>query len=106
MTDVNLDDCTLTDLKALQKDLAKAIAGFSNRKKVEARQVLEARARELGFSLAELTGANASRKSLVTRSKTYQNPENPGVTWSGRGRQPAWFKRALEAGMTPDSLAL
>jgi DNA-binding protein H-NS len=28
----------------------------------------------------------------------YRHPENPGVTWSGRGRKPPWVKEAIAKG--------
>lgn len=28
----------------------------------------------------------------------YRHPENPQLTWSGRGRRPAWIRDAIEAG--------
>lgn len=102
----DLHSLWLAELKALQKDVAKAIAEFSNRKKTEAVQALEAHAKELGFSLAELTGAKKTRKSAGPKAAKYRHPENAEVTWSGRGRQPSWFKSALEAGKSPQTMAV
>jgi DNA-binding protein H-NS len=36
----------------------------------------------------------------------YRHPENPSLTWSGRGRKPLWFVAALEAGKSADDLAI
>ena len=37
----------------------------------------------------------------------YRNPSDPTKTWSGRGRQPAWFAKALRRrGATADSLLI
>jgi DNA-binding protein H-NS len=106
MTSFNLDTLSLTELKSLQKDVTKAIAEFSDRKKTEAMQALEAHAKELGFSLAELTGGKKMRKSSGPAGAKYRHPENAEVTWSGRGRQPGWFKDAVVAGKTPESMAV
>ncbi len=35
---------------------------------------------------------------------TYRNPENPGQTWSGRGKQPPWVKEARKDGATLEEL--
>ena len=83
-----------------------AIGGFSDRKKQEAISALEARAQELGFSLAELKGVKKQRKSTGTAGPKYRRPENPNVTWSGRGRKPRWFADALAAGKKPVTLAI
>jgi hypothetical protein len=35
----------------------------------------------------------------------YRNPSNPILTWSGRGKRPAWVNEALASGMTLEDLA-
>ena len=83
---------SLQELKRLQRDLERAIASFEQRQLAAARAELEARARELGFSLAELVTAKSKRAAAEPR---YRNPANPEETWSGRGRQPRWLTVAL-----------
>lgn len=58
---MDLTTLTLPELKKLQKDLQRAIASYAVRQKAAAMAELEARAKELGFSLAELTGAAAAK---------------------------------------------
>jgi len=37
----------------------------------------------------------------------YRDPSDPSVTWTGRGRQPAWFVQALKRrGVTEESLLI
>ena len=105
MTNLDSNSLTLADLKQLQKDIGKAIAGFEDRKKAEARTALEAQAKELGYTLAELVGQPVARVRAAAAPK-YRHPENAAVTWSGRGRKPHWFIDALADGMTEDSLAV
>ena len=50
MTTLNLNSLTLPELKQLQKDVDKAVAGFEDRKKSEARTLLEGQAKELGYT--------------------------------------------------------
>jgi DNA-binding protein H-NS len=95
----------LKELKDLQSQVAKAIATFEDRKKKEALSELEEKARALGFSLAELTGATLARKRAPATAK-YANPANKAETWSGRGRKPRWFEAALNAGKSPEQLAI
>jgi len=104
MTD--FDTLSLDELKALQKDVAKAIVGFEARKLKEARVAVAAKAQEMGFTLAELSDGAASSKSKSVAPPKYRHPENPAMTWSGRGRQPAWYKAAVESGMTADGLLI
>ncbi len=56
MADYDLEALSLSELKKMQKDVAKEIATFEDRQKAEARAKVEALARELGYSLAELVG--------------------------------------------------
>ena len=102
---VDLNEMSLKELKELQGQVAKAIANFEDRKKKAALAELEEKARELGFSLAELTGATAPRKRAPATAR-FANPANPADTWSGRGRKPRWFAEALAAGRKPEDLAI
>ena len=103
--EIDLNALSLRELKDLQNGVSRAIASFEDRKKKEALAELEEKARQMGFSLAELTGAATLRKRTPAVAK-YANPANPSDTWSGRGRQPRWFAAALAAGKTPESLAI
>ena len=102
---LDLNSMSLKELKDLQGQVAKAIANFEDRKKKAALVELEEKARELGFSLAELTGATVVRKRAPATAK-YANPANPADTWSGRGRKPRWFAAALAKGKSASDLAI
>ena len=106
MTAIDLSDLSLKDLKQLQKDVAKAVDGFETRKKTEALSILAAKAQEFGFSLADLMGVITPRKSSGPAGAKYCHPENPEITWSGRGRQPAWFKVVVNAGQSAETMAI
>jgi DNA-binding protein H-NS len=102
---IDLNNLSLKELKDLQAQVAKAISSFEDRKKKLALAELEDKARELGFSLAELTGAVVTRKRSPAMAK-YANPADASDTWSGRGRKPRWFDAALKAGKRPEDMAL
>lgn len=105
MADYDLEALSLSELKKLQKDVAKAIATFEDRQKAEARSKVEAFARDLGYTLAELA-ATETKTSRAPAAAKYRHPENPALTWSGRGRKPQWFVEALEVGKTASDLAI
>ena len=105
MADYDLEVLSLSELKKMQKDVAKAISTFEDRQKAEARAKVEAFARDLGYSLAELVGTETKTARAPAPAK-YRHPENPALTWSGRGRKPQWFVDALEAGKTAAELAI
>lgn len=87
MADFNLEALSLKELQQLQKDLAKAISTYEDRQKAEARAKLDAIAKEMGYSLADLMGVEVKTTRAPAAAK-YRHPENTTLTWSGRGRKP------------------
>lgn len=67
--------------------------------------MVTAAAQELGYNLEELVGSK-SKSPKTTAAPKYRHLDNPEQTWSGRGRQPAWFREAVAAGASPDGLAI
>ena len=106
MTLIDLNTLSLKELKQLQRDLEKAIVGYEDRQKAGARAELEAKAKEMGFTLAELLPGVDSKKTRAPAHAKYQHPKNSDLTWSGRGRKPLWFVEALAAGKTPEDLSI
>lgn len=96
----DLNSLSMKELKELQSQVAKAIAEFEERRKRQALAELEEKAKAMGFSLAELTGAVKTRKRSPSVAK-YANPADKSDTWSGRGRKPRWFSDALAKGKKP-----
>ena len=105
MADFNLEAMSPKELRQLQKDLAKAISTYEDRQKAEARTKLEAIAKEMGYSLAELISVEVETTRAPAVAK-YRHPENAGITWSGRGRKPQWFSDALASGKTADQMEI
>ena len=79
MPDFNLAVLSLADLRDLQKSVAKAISTFEDRHKAEARAKLEAIAKEMGYSLADLIGVEVKTTRAPAVAK-YRHPENAAVT--------------------------
>lgn len=105
MTDIDLNALSLAELKQLEKSVAKAITSFEDRRKAEARAAAEAVAKEHGFSLGELAEMAPAQKRATVAPK-YRHPENPEISWSGRGRKPAWIVEGLEAGKSLNDFAI
>ena len=94
---MNLENMNLKELKDLQEKVAIAIFEFNKRQKAEARAAAVAAARAYGFSLEEVLGEEKSKKKSKVAAK-YAHPENPELTWTGRGRTPKWVSAACAAG--------
>ena len=100
MPKIDLDKFSREELVQLRKDVDKAITSFDERRRQEALAAVEAKAKEMGFSLGDLYAA--SKQANSPRPAKFRHPENPELTWSGRGRQPQWYKDAIEAGASPE----
>jgi DNA-binding protein H-NS len=103
---MDLNNLTLSELKKLHSDVTKTIDNYEDRKKKAARSELEARAKEMGFSLAELVGDAPNAVKRRPAAAKYGHPENSSLTWTGRGRKPKWVTEALAAGKTLSDLAI
>ena len=103
---MNIDDLSLKELKDLQAKVSKAISTFEDRKNKNALAELEEKARAMGFSLAELTGAVNKIRRRAPATPKYANPADKSDTWSGRGRKPRLFAAALKAGKSPEDLSI
>lgn len=101
----DLGKMSMEELKQLKKDVDAAIKGFAERRRAEALKAIEAVAKEHGMSVDEIVGLKGKKRKGKTPPK-YVNPANPAETWSGRGRQPAWFKSAITAGKSPESMEI
>jgi len=106
MAKINLEKLSLDELNELQKNVTKAIANFEDRKRAEAKKALELVAKEHGMSLEAILGGKKKRKVKAPVAPKYRNPQNTDETWSGRGRQPAWFKSALAKGTKPEKMEI
>ena len=104
---MDLNELSLAELKKLQKSVAATIANFADRGKARARAELEAKARELGYDLASLTGKNQSgKRTRAPAAAKYRNPADATATWTGRGRKPRWFIAAIASGKSEDDLTI
>lgn len=105
MDNIDLSEMSLQELKALERDVTKAIKTFEDRQLAKARAELQEHARRLGFNLETVLEAKPQARRSLSKPK-YRNPDDPEVTWTGRGRKPRWFVKAMEAGVSEDSLKI
>jgi DNA-binding protein H-NS len=99
MAKMDLEKLSLDELKSLRKDVDKAIGDYEKRRRQEALAAAESAASAAGYSLSELLGEVKGKKGKGTvNPPKYRHPENAALTWTGKGRQPAWIKEAVEKG--------
>lgn len=109
----DLKSMTRKELEKLKTGVEKALARLETQDKKAALAAAEKAAAAHGFSLAEITGSDGPMKTRKAKTgpKTvsaprYKNPDDATQTWTGKGRQPTWFKSALSAGKSPDSMEI
>ena len=109
----DLKSMTRKELEKHLKDVQKALQSAKARDHREARKAAERAAAEYGFSLDQLSDDAAKpRKAVKGKAKKtkvkpmYANPADPSQTWTGKGRQPNWFREAVSNGASPDSLKI
>lgn len=114
---------SLPELREMATELTQVIGEKEKSEKVALAADIETLAKERGFSLTDILplfpnlapsiapepqkkpAAKADRSGGTVPPK-YRNPANSAETWSGRGRKPAWMQAHLDAGGTPDQLAI
>ncbi len=101
----DLENMDLKELKSLQKDVAKAINDYEERKRHEALSAAQKKVAEFGFKLEDLMGGKG-KKPKANGVARYAHPENPTKTWTGKGRKPAWVNEHLDAGKPLEDLAI
>lgn len=107
---MNLDELSLDELKQLQKDVERAMATLEQRRKKEALEAVKAAAAQYGMELSDVlgdaAGGKSKRKSASTGVPQYAHPDNPDLTWTGRGRRPNWIIAHEEAGGSLEDLKI
>lgn len=104
--EIDLEKLDLGELKTLAKDIEKAVKKREADNVKKAREAAETAAREYGYSLEEIMGTRSSSRAASSSEAKFRHPENPALTWSGRGRQPQWFKDAIASGKDPEDLSI
>ena len=105
---MDLGKLSLDELKQLRKDVESQIESYTRRKRAEAKKAIEAVAKQHGLSLDEIVSDDkpkGKRRKPKAPAK-FANPNNKSETWSGRGRQPQWYKDAIAAGKKPEAMAV
>ena len=104
----NFSSYSVDDLNRMKVKIDQEIERKKKAQKEEAVKAAEEAAKSFGFALSELLSDKPAKKA-ASKSKLpakFRNPANEADTWTGRGRQPQWFKDALAAGKSPEDLEI
>ena len=98
------------ELEKLLNSVSKALASAKARDQREAKKA----AAEFGFSLGEISEADGTVQKKTKAKKApkkpskpaFANPEDKTQTWTGKGRQPNWYRAQIAAGVEPDAMRI
>ncbi|SHE90609.1 DNA-binding protein H-NS [Loktanella atrilutea] len=99
------------ELEKLRKDVEVALEKVESREMKLAHDAAAKAAADYGFSLDELNNMPAAVKRSGKSGKSmsapkYRNPADETQTWTGKGRQPEWYKAAMAEGTDPQTLEI
>jgi DNA-binding protein H-NS len=97
---IDLSKLSIEELQILARDIEAEIQGRREADRERVRQQMLELANSVGMTVQEILGGRAGRAEV-----RYRHPENPSLTWSGRGKRPHWVTEALSSGKTLDDLA-
>lgn len=111
---VDLKSMNRKELEKLLKDVKTALNNAAARDRREARKAAAKAAAEFGFSLGELSDDAPVKKAGKPKKKAsgpkaapkYANPEDSKQTWTGKGRQPNWYRAAIDSGTSAESMEI
>lgn len=108
MKTLDLSTYNFAELKGLLHDINQEIKARQTQELQKARDDILAIAESAGISIESLL-ATVSKKQKKQGKKVlpkYQNPAEPSLTWTGRGRAPKWVVEAEVKGASRESLRL
>jgi DNA-binding protein H-NS len=104
---MNLEDMSREALLDLRAQIDIQLEKREAKRKTDALKAIEEAAEKFGFSLDELASATGKKKNGFMKGvPKYADPEDKSQTWTGKGRKPKWFDRALAAGISPEQMEL
>ena len=106
MRQINLEKLSLKDLQELELRVDKAIAEARLKERSELTAEIEQMVADRGFTMSEIFSTKRGSPKGRTVAPKFANPEDPGQTWTGRGRKPNWLVQKLEEGADLDDLLL
>lgn len=113
--EIDLKSKSRKELEKLLSDVKKALQAAQTRERRAARKAAERAAAEYGFSLNELSEEAPVEKKLRKTRKVasgpkskpqFANPADSSQTWTGKGRQPNWFRAQVEGGADPEAMRI
>ncbi|MCD4483364.1 H-NS histone family protein [Chromobacterium vaccinii] len=102
---MDLSKLEFTALIALKADIESEIKRREVEEKAKAKKQILELARSAGLSLEDVLNSKAATVRKPVEAK-YRHHEDSNLTWTGRGRKPAWVQAWIDSGKTLEALAI
>lgn len=103
-----IDGLGRAEIIELIQELQSRLEDLREQKRSQLAERWKAEALEAGLTVDAVLERSEKTVSNPTRAKRgvkrYQHPDNPSITWSGRGRRPSWVVNHIAAGGEIDEL--
>ena len=104
---MDLSSLTVAQLRDLQQQIPAELKRREAQEKVNILNEVRAFAKARGYALEELVSKEAKVKTVGGKVKVkYRHPDNAGLEWTGRGRQPKWVAAWVANGGNMEALAV
>ncbi len=103
------------ELEKLSAQVQKALAAAKARDHRDAKRAAAKAVAEYGFSLDDISEPASSKPKAPKAKKkagrkpskpVFANPEDASQTWTGKGRQPNWYRAQVANGTAPDAMRI
>jgi len=94
----DLNDLSVTELQQMMQNVELALKEKQDKERKDIYAQIRALAASVG---ATVEISDAKEKKVRKTGKVvpkYRNPDNPDITWTGRGITPKWMRNLIEAG--------
>ncbi|HYO12462.1 MAG TPA: H-NS histone family protein [Thermoanaerobaculia bacterium] len=104
---IDLSKLSIEELEILARDVQAEIVARKEAERERVLQQMRELAGSLGMTLEEVLRMEkrGGGGSGGVQAK-YRHPDNPDLTWSGRGKRPAWVAEALASGKSLEDLTV
>lgn len=107
---MDLSKLSLAELQQLVKDLPAEIKRRQESERAAVIAEMRTLAVNRGFNFDDLVGGAASptpgKKTRKPVAMKYRHPQDSSLTWTGRGRKPAWVAQWVAGGKALKDLAV
>jgi DNA-binding protein H-NS len=97
---VDLSKLSIEEMQELAREIENEIVSRREADRERVVQQMRELAASVGMSLEDFLRQERGRGRVVGTAVAvkYRHPENPALTWSGRGKRPNWVNEYLSSG--------